>query len=366
MSFHDMDVKELLGARVLPAAVGSGASMVRWGLFGILLLYSLYMLQQKKLSISQPVSLLVIFYFLQFLYALVDGVDYLRFLALTGFCLLLPPIIGKVFQQNNNILKYFVNAILLFLIISVVLNGHLILAGQRFFGFMSNSNAYGIATIFWLVIIMLANRNKLIHRYYFNVLLLLILATAFFSGSRNAVVGCVLILGFNYIAEIGKFAKLAVFSIISAIILSYFIDLSFLLSRFSDIADAASSSGRQDIWDSAAFMIDKNLWWGNGMDAHLLITGYGNMHNCYIRFVLNMGLFFTILVVLTYFLSILSVFLSKRAVPLILPGYLLVYAVMNVGEDFFVGLGSVAFIYMLFILGFINYYITRPPSVNQS
>jgi len=33
---------------------------------------------------------------------------------------------------------------------------------------------------------------------------------------------------------------------------------------------------------------------------------------------------------------------------------------MNLGEDFFVGLGSSAYIYMLFIYGFINYYLTRP------
>src|SRR5690606_26599131 len=123
---------------------------------------------------------------------------------------------------------------------------------------------------------------------------------------------------------------------------------------------SAADSGRQEIWDRATYMINNNLLWGNGMNANYEIASAGNMHNVYIRFLLNMGLVFTVLSLLMYLMSMIAAVISQRYVPLLLPGYLFVYALMNVGEDFFVGLGSSAFIYMLFIYGFINYYLTRP------
>lgn len=365
MSVSDSEMTELVSARTLPPIISTGASVIRWAILGILAGIGLMYLNLKKVfKISTPVYLLSLFYIVQFVYAVVDGTDYFRFLALSILSLFIPPVIGDAIGQNRRITKSFVYCIAFFLFLSVLLNGHLVLSGQRFFGFIDNPNAYGISTVFWLVILLLVNQYYPFDKRLFYILAGTIFLTMLFSGSRNAMVGIMLIFILQYYNKLRSLAGSLIILILLLTVVSYFIDLSFVLGRFEHLSDAAADSGREDVWKRAYFAINNNFWLGNGMNANMLIAGTGNMHNCYIRFVLNMGIVFTVLALLMYFLSILSIFANKRKVPLILTGYLAIYGLMNVGEDYFVGIGSSAFIYMLFIYGFINYYLTQPKAYN--
>lgn len=365
MSVSDSEMTELVSARTLPPIISTGASVIRWAILGILVGIGLIYLKVKKVfKISTPVYLLSLFYLVQFVYAVVDGNDYFRFLALSILSLLIPPVIGDAIRQNRRITKSFVYCIAFFLFLSLLLNGHLILSGQRFFGFIDNPNAYGISTVFWLVILIVVNQYYNFDKRLFYILAGAIFLTMLFSGSRNAMVGILLIFILQYYNKLRSLAGSLIMLILLFTVVSYFIDLSFVLGRFENLSGAAADSGREDVWKRAYFAISNNFWWGNGMNANMVIAGTGNMHNCYIRFVLNMGIFFTVLALLMYFLSILSIFANKRKVPLILTGYLAIYALMNVGEDYFVGIGSSAFIYMLFIYGFINYYLTQHKPYN--
>ena len=358
MSTADEDTAMLLNASYLPSFVPTITSALRWGIMGILLVVFFYNFQKGQIRLSNSVFFLILFYALQLAYALVDGEDYSRFFALTALSFVVPPVLGLVIQKKI-LLKFFAYCILFFLFISYVLNGHMILSGQRFIGFMTNANTMGISTVFWLVILLIARKAEAIRTKFFIVMLCLVLITMFVTGSRNAFVGIFLILFIYYLKHRTKL--ITVFAAIIPVFfaLSLFIDISFLTDRFINVSNAVEDSGRREVWENATFMIDTNLWWGNGM-ANEEILRMGNMHNVYIRFLLNMGLIFTVLSLVMYMLSIVTVVSSKRFVPLLLPGYLFVYALMNLGEDFFVGLGSSAFIYMLFIYGFINYYLTRP------
>ncbi|MFD0931600.1 O-antigen ligase family protein [Psychroflexus salinarum] len=360
MAYEDVEKARLISARILPTFISTFTGLYRWAALGFLTVLSIYYLGRiRNYRITTPVVFISTFYFMQFLYALVDGEDYVRFFLMTVFSLLIPPVIGLAIKNDKKIIKYFIFCIFFFLIISIFLNGHLVLIGQRFLGFLNNPNTYGISTVFWLIILLLANYFQVINKKLFTFILIGLFFTMLFTGSRNAIAGMSLILIIKYYNQLNKML-VGVFLLLSVfLVISQFIDLSFLTSRFENIFQAASDSGRLDIWERAYYAINQNFWWGNGMDANLQIANTGNMHNSYIRFVLNMGIIFTIFTLLMYLFSIISTYTKRSKVPLILTGFLLVFAVANIGEDFFVGLGSSVFIYLLFIYGFINYFITR-------
>lgn len=366
MSFEDLDRAELTLARTLPTYISTIASFCRWGLLVILSLISLYLYKTRQdFRITTPIYFLSLFYFIQFIYAFTDGVDYLRFLLMTIFSLLIPPVIGFVIKEKRKVVKHFIYAIIFFLLLSIALNGHLVLIGQRFFGFLNNANTYGISTVFWFVILMIAFKFNNINKKAFLILAVVLFLTMLFSGSRSAMVGMFLVFIVNYSNQYLKMVKIGVSLLLVFLVFSYFVDLSFVTNRLENIGNSTKDSGREEIWSRAYHAIQQNFWWGNGMDANYRVADTGNMHNCYIRFLLNMGGIFSALALLMYILSIRESFLERKKVPFILLGYLLAFALMNVGEDFFVGLGSSVFIYLLFIYGFINYYISYSNGINR-
>jgi hypothetical protein len=94
---------------------------------------------------------------------------------------------------------------------------------------------------------------------------------------------------------------------------------------------------------------------GYGMNAPLELIDTGNIHNCYVRFLLTMGYPFTILTLLCLLILILFVAKDKK-VPKPLVGFLFGYILANYGEDFFVGVGSSMFIYVVMTIGLISFY----------
>ncbi|MDD4515971.1 O-antigen ligase family protein [Massilibacteroides sp.] len=361
MAFDNMDRAELLSARILPSFIHSIANIIRWGLFFFMIMFSLYKITKKNrlFTITKPVFLLSVFYFVQFLYAIIDGTDYLRFFLMSLLSLLIPPFIGYALHKSVNVLRTFAYIILFFIVLSLIMNGHLLLSGYRFYGFMNNPNMYGISTVFWIVVLLLSQKFNQLNSKFYSLLFSFLILTMIFTGSRNAMVGLILILLFNSYQNVTKLMYAISFVFLLLFVVSYFVDLSFIFDRLFNIANAVQDSGRTAIWQRASHAINTNLWWGNGLDANYSIADTGNMHNCYIRFLLNMGVFFTVVSLLFYFGSIISVLIKRRSVPLLLGAFLLTFALMNIGEDYFIGLGSSIFIYILFIYGFINYFLTK-------
>ena len=144
-------------------------------------------------------------------------------------------------------------------------------------------------------------------------------------------------------------------------ILSSFTNLDFILNRFNNISQSAKESGRKEIWDKA-FQVNKMNPLGNGMNAPLELIDTGNIHNCYVRFLLTMGYPFTILTLLCLLILILFVAKDKK-VPKPLVGFLFGYILANYGEDFFVGVGSSMFIYVVMTIGLISFYSFKKEDV---
>src|SRR5690606_8258746 len=325
MSFDSAETATLIKANTLPSIVSSLSGFVRWVLFAVISFICILELQKQNnvLKFSIPVKLLSFFYFIQLCYAVVDNYDILRFFFLTIFSLLIPPVISLVITNKPIVLKYFSYAIVLFIVVSLLLNSHMIITGQRFFGFQNNPNAFGLSTIFWMIIILFAYQKKLIHKYLFYFVFAITFLLMLFTGSRNAMVGMLLILTLHYIVSMKNLGTTLLVGIVALLIGSYFIDFTSFTTRLMNVSEAISDSGRSEIWERAYFAIDNSFWWGNGLNANNEIAFTGNMHNSYVRFLLNMGFVFTVFVVGIYFSIILFCFKYKNIMPLVLIGYLI-------------------------------------------
>lgn len=361
MSFDNIVTAEILNARTLPSYISTISGYLRWFFLSLLTIFSFFSLTQNRtgIRINRPVILFSLFYFIQFTYALVDGFDILRFFLLTIFSLLIPPAISYVLYRNKNIIKLFVYFILGFLILSYAVNGHLILNGVRFLGFVSSQNEFGFLTVFWMTVLLIAKKEGMVKQKMFIFLFATIIISMFLSGTRTALIGIVIVIFFNYSNKLIKYFVIVLLMILLIFIMDHYFELNFLTERFLNISNSVEDSGRINIWIRAFPSIKENFWWGNGMDANEAIAHVGNMHNCYLRFMLNMGMFFTTLSLLFYFSLIVDTIRHNKTVPFVLSGYLIAFALMNIGEDFFVGVGATDYICTLFIFGFINYYWKR-------
>lgn len=367
MSLGDAEIADLLYARTLPSFVPAISGLIRWLSLVTLTIISVMLLSKNRdsIRISPPVIMLSVFYFIQLLYSIVDGVDVLRFFMLTVFSLFVPSAISHAVNNKPSIKKIFVYCILLFLIVSILLNGQMVFMGSRFFGFMNNANAYGLSLVFWIAVLLFVDKEVVIPKGLFAVVLFGIIITLILSGSRNGMVGVFIILIFNYYSRLKKLVSIVFVSIVGLIVISYFLDISFVLDRLMNISHSFEDSGRNVIWERSFFAIKQSLWWGNGMDANYIYADTGNMHNCYLRFILNMGVFFTVLSLSFYFSSIVVTLKRHKTIPTVLAAYLISFAIMNIGEDFFVGLGSSAYIYTLFVFGLIDSYYTNNDTTRQ-
>lgn len=359
LSYTDVDKGELFHAKVLPSIVATICSIIRWIILGIMAVNSLFLLQKNLHHISKPVIFLFAFYVVQLVYATVDGFDIPRFFLMSSFVLLIPLHISIAFRHyGKKLLKYFTYCMYFFIVFSLILNGNLVFSGQRFFGFINNSNLYAMTAVFWSVILFLRlknnKENKNIFLYIFLVVLIL---TIILSGSRNGLIGILIVLLFNFHNKLKIFLIGVVLLIAAFYFLSNITDLHFVTDRLFNIENAASDSGREDVWSRAYAAISQNLYTGNGMNANNIFANTGNMHNCYIRFILNMGLIFTLIALIQYVLSIFYVLINRNKVPVVILAFLIAYTVANFGEDYFVGLGSSMFIYIMILYGLINYYL---------
>lgn len=342
----------------VPPFISIIAFYFRWGLFIILgfffIFYTKYLL--KYITIYN--LLFSLFYLLPFLYSLASFTDTARYSSLVLFAFTLPVVFTSQFHENNGFLKLenFQKVVFLFIVLSLVVSFGTVLAGLRFQGILGNANMYGISAVFWITLLQLNKKTK------FNLILtIIIFITVVLSGSRGSLVACVVVIFFSYTKHVKKLIIGLVLLLLTLTILSNFVNLDFILNRFDNISNSAAESGRQDIWDKSFQYINLSPL-GNGMNAPMELVGTGNIHNSYVRFLLTMGYPFTIFTLFCFLLLMFFGWKDKN-VPRPLIGFLFGYALANYGEDFFVGIGSSMFIYVVMTIGLLSYYSLRKEKI---
>lgn len=344
------------GINVLPESLLTIASISRWC---VLIIISAFTIKEKLWNRVNRIHLFVVaFYIVQVIYSLLSQTDVIRYLGLSITSCLVPFFIAYVINENPKILLHLKFIVYILIALSLIININMFFVyNLRFQGFLNNSNLYGAVAVFWFSYLLFVNEKVCKKFNSLDVLFLFVLIFSIvLSGSRNALIGLITVLLFN----IKSLKKKNIFSFILALVLLVvmldWISYNFLLehevgiTRVFNIKNSVTDSGRSTVWNLALYYISLNPF-GYGMNAPMELIKTGNIHNCYIRYLLSMGVIFTVGAFVFYFIYLLKVYFEKNEVSKSLLGFLFAYTLMNFGEDYFVGLGSIMYIYFLFVLG---------------
>lgn len=339
------------GANVLPPIVSTTADLARWVILGLFLLFFITNIRNFRIE-QKWLCAFFAFYFFQFLYSLFTFSDTARYSVLLAEAISLPLIFAYIFKVNGLNLSLLRKIIYFFIVFSIAFNIKVFFRGFRFFGFLNNPNLYGLCALFWLSILLIDMQKK---SRLNNIFIFVLIATIISTGSRNALIGLLIIFMFSYVKDV---KRLIIFCVL--LLLSFLAFISFLayysdLGRLLDIQNAASDSGRFIYWQKAIALIERNPFWGYGMDAPEKLVDTANMHNCYLRYILMIGSIFFLFSMSFYLYFLYRVFKNRRFIPESLVGFLFAFTLMNVGEDFFIGAGSTAVIYFCLSIGMILY-----------
>jgi len=359
-SINDTDKADLFSINVLPPIVSQITGSIRWIIFGCSVFLLFGSLKKYWVGIDKRYLLIFGFYAIQFLYAFATQVDVWRYVGLSVISLSIPFLTYVAITNNRAAtLTYLQYSIYLVVSLSLITNIGMIATGMRFQGFSNNSNLFGITAVFWLTLLLIRDSKPKMEKIN-SFFVLVVLLTLVLSGSRNAMFGAFIVLIFHFGSNLKSVLIPGLSFVISIFILVSIFDLHAITDRLLNFENAVEDSGRSVLWESVFPHIKMNLLWGNGMDSNMRLANSGNMHNCYIRYLLNMGLVFSLLSFMFYIIYIVTTILFKwNTIPRCLIGYLLAYTFWNIGEDFYVGIGSSIFIFFNVIIGLITFY-SRP------
>lgn len=335
----------------LPVIISTISGLLRWVLLAVFGAYTIFNYKTFK-NFTVNNFLFVCFYAVFLFYSIVDLKDIPRYFSLVLLTATVPSFICEVFKNHQINVNKIRIIIAVLVLISFALSFPLLLRGARFQGFLDNSNMYGITAVFWLSLFLLELDRYPLRKWHY--LLLLLLISIILSGSRGSLVAGCLVIVFGFIKYLRILLKAGILLVVALFLVNRVLNLDFIFNRFVTIRKSAQDSGRSIIWERAFDYIDRNSW-GWGMDAPMELIGTGNMHNVYVRMLLTMGYFFTILAIIPLILLLLNIVFDRR-VPKVLIGFFVGLLAASFGEDFIIGLGSSLFVYILLFLGLINYY----------
>lgn len=355
MSETDSSKILLLESPTLPNFVIEYASFLRW----IILIYTIFFVLLKitnsKARLPKVIFYFFNFYIIQFIVSLIWFTDTLRYLGLMMFSVSVPYFVFNTLRENVKTIVFWSTLIIYFQLLAAIYYGYLsTLSGGRFQGFVNNPNAYGIIALFWLSFLSLNKGyvNSRILKYSNIIAIVLIVITILLSGSRSALVGLVimlfLVLGFKKKKKIWNFIAICFIGLLFYLVS----DIPYFQSVFRSLN---VDDARLLVWDKSIDLVRNNIW-GYGMYAPQELVGTGNIHNCYLRYLLTMGVIPTIIAFLFYFYFIFKSFYRTR-IPVVLLAIILSFTIMNYAEDYYMGIGSTATIYFFMIIGYILYYL---------
>ncbi len=356
-SINDTDLVSLIKARVLPSEVSLFASILRWVILCYIFLYSFLRLNKSVLS-NRWFWFLPLFYLFQFFYALFTYTDVTRYLTLVVESISIPLFCVHILKRRELNKFVLIWMILILVSFSVLFNIDTFLSGFRFLGFVNNPNLYGSVALFWLTILLMNRNNDRLKRLT-SVLILITAITIILTASRNALIGLVIVLLFTYGSDFKKVLLLFfIFLLLSFIFSAVFLEFP-ELARLGNIGGAVSDSGRSKIWEVAWDLIKKSPYWGYGMNASVELVNTGNLHNCYLFYLLTMGTIYTGIALSFLGLFLTKLFIYRVRVPAVLVGFIFAFVVMNFGEDYFVGPGSSVFVYFLISVGLVMHFLEK-------
>jgi hypothetical protein len=332
---------------VIPNWVAIFSSFIRWLIFVYILVRVIQKYSRCSSYFTKYNFLFSLFYFVPLIYSIITFTEVLRHFGLFLFSLVLPLFLTMVLDLNKQVFKQIGWIVIFLVFINYYVSFGLISLGYRFQGALVNPNLYSVLALFWLLLLL----SKDIVSILDSVVILLLSGSIIFSGSRNGLIGLIIILLFYVFNKMN--IKLIIF-IVLFIFLSntYFSDY---YSRYTDMMNLIDSSGRGEIWELASRYISLNFFLGNGLDSPEILLGTGNVHNSYVRYLLTMGV-----PIGAFAISILMFFLFfqicdnhlNRNKPLGI--FFLIFLVSSFGEDFFVGFGSSIFICINLTIAYIS------------
>lgn len=340
---------------VLPTWMGYIASKLLFIFYIFTSLYSLYLFYKNKYQHDLIIIIFSATYFFLMFYSLFTYDDIFRYVGLFIFSLFIPLYIKYIFKECGylNQLRVLKNTCLLILFVSTIFSIVNFVPGFRIMGFYSSPNVYGGTLIFIIAILFLYNDakdndNNVVH--YFLVLIVFI--NVVLSGSRAGLVGVLLFLIFKI-----NNLKINIFVSISILLLFSRFSIDFNFDRFliilNGINDLSSSSGRGLVWEKTIEYIKDNSLVGLGMSSPINIIGAGNIHNSYLRIFLMVGIPLGILSITMFFSSIV-LSISRNKYHNAAKIYLISLALICLGEDYLVGIGSSQFFSTLIILSILT------------
>jgi hypothetical protein len=337
----------------LPHWFGVLASIVIFAGYGYCCVVFLEGTLSNKLSINKPSILLSLFYVIPLFYAVASGQEFPRYFGLCVLSLIIPTVLSTYVKTYGfmEVLHKIWMATLGVYIISLIFLLINYTPGQRVSGIFGNPNMFGGFLIFFSSISLLVYESRLKKKSLVQLLFFSIVVIAFCTGSRTALFG-VLLFSFFFI----KSKKAIMMTLISCVCIYVFLstfELMHLTDRFIDVGDIASKSGRQVIWLKALVLIESNWALGAGLLSQMTEIGTGNLHNGYLRMILMIGIPLSIICFIIWgVLLVQSLMLEKKTNgPKI---FLIAFSAMNIGEDFFFGLGSSMFLFLLINICFLS------------
>lgn len=346
---------------LLPANMVWWLSMIRWILICFMILSSLVLLVTKRGRWNKfyaPVFAISMCYLILLVYSIADFIDVSKYFLLVLMSFSIPIYISNIRISNDLLVKLKI-IILAVLLISVIPNINTLFVG-RFSGFSGNANSFGALGVCFISLLLVRTNTK--YEYLFVLGCIMTFILVLLSGSRNSVFGSIILLIFNYKLTAKRIVLL--FLIFFILALSLADNESFL--RIFDSSTSVLASGRGEIWESAiSFIRGENFVFGNGVLANKDLVGVANIHNVYIRLLLNMGVIFTVVALMFYFLGLL--FLAKywALIPRSLLLFNVVFLMMNLGEDYLIGPGSIILTYAFINIGISLNFVKNENTTNK-
>ena len=292
-----------------------------------------------------------VFYFIQLLYSLVTLTEVDRFVLLFFLSVMIPSVVVECITKYgmDKFISHLKILTFLLVVFSLLWDFETAVSGGRFMGFLNNPNLFAVVGIFWLTILLI-DHDAIKIKSFNAVAIFLIIALIFLSGSRTGFITSIFIMFFVFNRKRNFLLLSATIGIV--LITTFSIFLQSHLDRFINLGDREKDSGRLELWDLTLEKLPESWVLGTGFNGGLEILGTSNFHNNYLNYIFHMGIPLAFIAIMAYFLFMFNAYsYLKYGVSRSLVAFLLGFAILNFGEDLFIGVGSVTFVYQNFVLG---------------
>lgn len=326
----------------LPIVISTIANYLYICLIIIVSIYGFIKLLLTR-SIYLPHLLLSTSYLIILIWSVVTKADIFRYFVLFISILLCPIGLSHLIKKIHlSTLSKSTNLLLLsLLLLSFIYSMLNISYNPRVSGIFNNPNLFGLWIVASLVVFLIFHKgiNPLLTWIYVLIAAILVILT----GSRLAFLLSIIIL-YPLMLKHRKYIFLISLTLIPIFIIQG-VNLEF---RALEVDSAISDSGRSLIWEIALSCINSEPLIGLGMLGHIDCTGFGNVHNSFLRIAIMIGLPLTIIFYILYFLAVFKFYKSSNNI--YIGFYFLMLPFSLFGEDYIVGFATPYFAFLVLLV----------------